>query len=130
MELKSEVDDKFFWILEKYRAIYHTIRKVIHDAQKITDNKKLNDRIFFFLYEIHWRETAKWQYKALRLFKDIPIHHWQRNKKKWEGKLTGKKIHQSLIIMEINKSPGNDGLTKEFYCTFWNEIKNISIHCL
>ena len=25
--------------------------------------------------------------------------------------------------MENNKSPGNDGLTKEFYITFWNEVK-------
>ena len=25
--------------------------------------------------------------------------------------------------MENNKSPDNDGLTKEFYCTFWNEIQ-------
>ena len=25
--------------------------------------------------------------------------------------------------MENNKSPGNDDLTKEFYCTFWNERK-------
>ena len=26
--------------------------------------------------------------------------------------------------MQNNKSPGNDGLTKEFYEMFWNEIKN------
>ena len=26
--------------------------------------------------------------------------------------------------MENNKSPGNDGLSKEFYEYFWNEIKN------
>ena len=25
--------------------------------------------------------------------------------------------------MENNKSPGNNGLTKEFYITFWNEVK-------
>ena len=25
--------------------------------------------------------------------------------------------------MENNKSPGNDGLLKEFYITFWNEVK-------
>ena len=33
--------------------------------------------------------------------------------------------------MESNKSPGNDGLFKEFYECFWDEIKNpfsTSIH--
>ena len=39
-----------------------------------------------------------------------------------------KEIYQSLIGMENNESPGNDGLTKELYCTFWNEIKNIFIN--
>ena len=29
-----------------------------------------------------------------------------------------------LKSMENNKSPGNDGLSKEFYEYFWNEIKN------
>ena len=32
--------------------------------------------------------------------------------------------------MKNNKSPGYDGLTKEFYWTFWNEIKNIFINSL
>ena len=32
--------------------------------------------------------------------------------------------------MENNKSHGNDGITKEFYCTFWNEIKNIFMNSL
>ena len=41
-----------------------------------------------------------------------------------------KLIFQSLILvtkkdldMENNKSPRNDGLTKEFYVFFWDEIK-------
>ena len=29
-----------------------------------------------------------------------------------------------MISFENNKSPGNDGLTKEFYCTFWDDIKD------
>ena len=29
-----------------------------------------------------------------------------------------------LLSFENNKSPGNDGLTKEFYCTFWDDIKD------
>ena len=35
-----------------------------------------------------------------------------------EGNLTEKEIYNSLISFESNKSPGNDGLTKEFYYTF------------
>ena len=44
-------------------------------------------------------------------------------KKVCEGELTEKEIYESLISMENNKSPGNDGLTKEFYWIFWKGIK-------
>ena len=29
-----------------------------------------------------------------------------------------------MISFESNKSSGNDGLTKEFYCAFWSDIKD------
>ena len=32
--------------------------------------------------------------------------------------------------MQNNKAPGNDGLTKEFYETFWNEIKYVFLKSL
>ena len=30
--------------------------------------------------------------------------------------------------MQNDNCPGNDGLTKEFYETFWNELKEIFSH--
>ena len=47
-----------------------------------------------------------------------------------EGNLTEKEIYNSLISFESNKSPGNDGLTKEFYCTFWDDIKDTFVKSL
>ena len=41
-----------------------------------------------------------------------------------EGNLRKKGIYNSLISFENNKSPGNDELTKEFYYTFWDDIKD------
>ena len=37
--------------------------------------------------------------------------------------ITEKEMFIALQGMENNKSSGNDGLTKEFYITFWNEVK-------
>ena len=36
-----------------------------------------------------------------------------------------KDIYGSMINFGNNKSPGNDGLTKEFYQTFWQDVKDI-----
>ena len=39
-----------------------------------------------------------------------------------EGPVTGPELDASIKKMNLNKSPGPDGLTTEFYRTFWNEL--------
>ena len=41
----------------------------------------------------------------------------------WKKGITEEEVKHELNKMEINKSPGNDGLTKEFYETFWDYVK-------
>ena len=38
--------------------------------------------------------------------------------------LTGLELLKAIKSMQSIKSPGNGRLTKEFFETFWNEIKN------
>ena len=47
--------------------------------------------------------------------------------KPWEKNLTEKELNSSLKSMQSDKSPGNDGLTKEFYETFWKQLKEIFV---
>ena len=46
----------------------------------------------------------------------------KENSETLDGGTTEKELLIALESMENNKS-GNDGLTKEFYITFWNELK-------
>ena len=48
-----------------------------------------------------------------------------------EGIISEDEVFKGLKSMENNKSPGNDGLSKEFYECFWDEVKKpflASIH--
>ena len=40
-----------------------------------------------------------------------------------KGFINEKELFPALKSMEIDKSSGNDGLTKEFYETFWQDLK-------
>ena len=42
-----------------------------------------------------------------------------------EVELTEKDTYKSMIHFDNNKSPGNDRLTKEFYQTFWQDVKDM-----
>ena len=45
-----------------------------------------------------------------------------------EEDLTEKDLYKSLRSMQNDKSPRNHGLTKEFYETFWDDLKKISVN--
>ena len=47
-----------------------------------------------------------------------------------EGKLTVDECYKSLQLFESNKSPGNDGLTVEFYRAFWHTLGNLMVDSL
>jgi len=44
--------------------------------------------------------------------------------------LTVKECYDALQKLGSSKSPGNDGLTKEFYCTFWDKLGPLLLECL
>ena len=48
---------------------------------------------------------------------------------KCEKCITEKELFEALKSMPNDKSPGNDGLTKEFFETFWSEVKK-NLSCI
>ena len=44
-----------------------------------------------------------------------------------EGELTIEECSRSVFQMKLNKAPGIDGLTVEFYRTFWPFLKLFAV---
>ena len=47
-----------------------------------------------------------------------------------EGRLTNAECFRALNLFDCNKSPGNDGLTVEFYRAFWDVVRDLVVCCL
>ena len=63
-----------------------------------------------------------------KFFSDVDIPKLSENQAKLcEENLTKKDLYNSFKSMQSNKSPCNDGLTKEFYETYWIELKEIFV---
>ena len=102
--------NKFILDLEKYQANHNTIKKVIHDAQEITDHKKINNHIFLFYKKLFEEKLQNDIKKTFKFLKDILIPSVTvKQKKICEGELTEKK---SSTSMENNKSPATGGVTR------------------
>ena len=54
----------------------------------------------------------------------IPVLTWEQPQT-WEGPISENELLKALKNMSNNKSPGNDGFTKEFYETFWEDMKKL-----
>ena len=45
-----------------------------------------------------------------------------------DNELSEKELYISLMSIQNNKSTGNDGLKKEFFVTFWEDIKDVFLN--
>ena len=111
--------------LEKRRQIKKNIKTLTTtDGRTITDQTDiLNEQVNYYkdLYTSQANDTAKMTnyLNSTRLenkLSQADIHVCEQN-------ITTEEYKQSLFSMKLNKSPGTDGLSVEFYQTFWNQLK-------
>ena len=91
---------------------------MINDKE-IYDEKEINNHLLKF-YQNLFSENIKNEPKILKSYLDkVSIQKLNDTQKDLcEGIVTEKELLTALKSMDNNKSPGNDGLTKEFYMTF------------
>ena len=111
--------------MEKHRSIQSQIHPVIINQDEIADQDEINKQIFSF-YQSLFSRKVQFQTDIIEAYLDnIPLPKLTDEQAlSCEGIISEDEVVKSLKSMNHNKSPGNDGLSKEFYECFWNEVKN------
>ena len=127
---EGEKSTKYFLSLEKRNKVKSHIRKMClnEDEKETTDPQKLLDELKIFYSGLYKKRSTKAEQACMQYLADINTPNLSEEKQKQcEGKLTLKEIWDSLVSMKNGKSPGNDGLTKEFFIAFFGELGRLML---
>ena len=129
----GEKSNKFFLNLESSRSKKSNIRMILREDQSLTTNpKEIMDELGNFYTNLYQANPTRVNESQLDLFlKNVSLPTLSKEQKeKCEEKLTGVECFNSLKSFEKNKTPGNDGLTVEFYLAFWPILGEHLVACL
>ena len=119
----GEKSSKFFLNLEKSRAIQGQVRTGIYNDKETNDETEVNNHFYSF-FNYLYKETSFLSNNLETYLNTISFPKLTKEKSETlDGGITEKELLIALQSMENNKSPENDGLTKEFYIPFLNEVK-------
>ena len=118
---QGEKNTKFFLGLEKSRQIKKNIRKLTStDGRTLTDSTDiLHEEVDYYsnLYKSKINDTKKMKnyLDSTRVSNTLT----QSDRQMCDQDITLDECRRSLFTMKLNKSPGSDGLSVEFYQSFW-----------
>ncbi|KAL9967827.1 hypothetical protein ACROYT_G026124 [Oculina patagonica] len=130
---KGEKSNKYFLNLKSHKKAKSSVRKVLNeDGVLVTDPKKVLYEIEKFYSNLYKADSLAPSNDSLTSFLENPVipKLTANDAQVCEGKLTVAECFKSLQLFEKNKSPGDDGLTVEFYKAFWNVVGKIMVESL
>ena len=99
-----------------------TIRKIIREDKSLTTNPKvIMDELKGFYSSLYQANSSREsEFLADSFLKNVSVPKLSEVQKgKYEENLTASECFNSLKSFQKNKTPGDDGLTVEFYLAFW-----------
>ena len=130
---KSEKSNKYFLSLEKANKIKSTINSVVKTNGEVSENQDdiMKEIKSFYSNLFSEKQVMLDAVEANKFFNHEKIPQLNDEQKKMcDGVLTVDECFEVLNTFKKNKSPGNDGLTAEFYKSFWHLFGKILVASL
>ena len=126
----GERNSKYFLNLEKSNKNKSHIKKLLVNSQNITGRKEILTELRNFYSKRFERKCNNSYSDCLYYLRDIATNSLsQEEADLCDGLITASEVQNALSSMASNKTPGNDGLTKEFYSTFLPELITEMVQC-
>ena len=110
--------------MKKNRAVQNQIRTISCSEKEIADEKEINAELFKFYKALLEPKINLSNALIQDYLNRIEISKLTKEQsQKCEGVITEEELLKDLKKIPNNKSPGNDGITKEFYEAFWDDLK-------
>ena len=123
---EGEKSTKFFLNQIKQNKRKSTIRKLIEDGKEIIDQNEILIKLKDFYSNLYDKnencKTCDWIQKLRQ--NDLIPQLSENEVTHLDAPLTLPELKDILEKCAKNKSPGNDGLTQEFYSHFWETISH------
>jgi hypothetical protein len=121
----GEKSNKYFLNLEKHRANMSSITRLIANDRDITSQKEVNNELLKFYKKLYSNRSTTSSIDITNKVNSLEMKSLSEQQKlACEAPLSERELLDALNEMNEDTSPGNDGLTVEFYKFFWPEIKN------
>ena len=110
----------------KKNAVQNTIKLLLdnsNEQNEITDPKQIANQIKVFYSSLFSRKSQMSAEDCQKFLKNLTLpkvsHELNEMLKKT---LTILELEEAIKNSQSGKSPGNDGITREFYIVFWKQI--------
>lgn len=123
---QNEKSSKYFLNLEKRRGENGIVKKLVKNDTDLTDSKDILNELHDFYCNLFQRKIDKTHQECKAFLDTLQLPSISdEHKKDCDKNLTIADLENALFTMSIGKSPGNDGLSVEFYKLFWEDIKSV-----
>ena len=113
-------NSKYFLGLDKKNKRKNTIRKLILNNKEITDQKLILEELQSFYQKRYTKQVFKSDNDIQEFLSKINLPRLSVNEaQSCDRNIQITEFLKALNSMPVNKTPGNDGLTVEFYVMFF-----------
>ena len=130
---KGEKSNKYFYNLEKRNKAKTHVKSLIDESKNTVthDQKLIMTKLKSFYRTLYSGKSLMSEKQYMEYLAEIntPVLSSEM-KDLCDNHITLNQIFTALNAMSSNKTPGNDGLTKEFYLTFFDILGSKLLKCL